>query len=408
MIRPSAILAVSVVSALALVGCGNKNGAVSLCTEVPPPAACMIACDPSPGAAATCPSGFYCDPDGHCDAQCTQGGGQCGDGTCTADGVCDPNPDNGDGGIDSACPDLHFTPMVTTPSIDLVLDRSGSMTMKDITPSRFQALQNGLFGADNGTTTATGAVTATQANVYFGEIMFAGDQSPCTDPSGNTPGTLGITGYSTGRALNNSAMLATLTNNDQPNGGSTPTASAIDMAIADFAATPPPSGSPPIILLATDGQPNSCGGGGGNGPSITAVKAAYTAGIQTFVIGLAGIANQYLQDVANAGTGVATGQNPNCTGCSPYYTADNAAQLSTGLDAIINGVLSCNLTISGNVDPMHASEGTVTFNGMMLTYGTDWTVNGTSLQLIGQACTNFKNATNPTLDAQFPCGAIIQ
>ncbi len=49
----------------------------------------MIACDPSPGAATTCPAGFYCDPDGHCDAQCTQGGDQCGSGyTCSADGQC--------------------------------------------------------------------------------------------------------------------------------------------------------------------------------------------------------------------------------------------------------------------------------------------------------------------------------
>ena len=49
----------------------------------------MQACDSQPGAPNTCPAGYHCTPDGHCDAECTAGGGQCGDGyTCTSDGNC--------------------------------------------------------------------------------------------------------------------------------------------------------------------------------------------------------------------------------------------------------------------------------------------------------------------------------
>lgn len=49
----------------------------------------MQACDPTPGAPNTCPSGFHCSPDGKCDAQCTPGGSECGDGyTCSSDGEC--------------------------------------------------------------------------------------------------------------------------------------------------------------------------------------------------------------------------------------------------------------------------------------------------------------------------------
>lgn len=49
----------------------------------------MQACDPTPGAPNTCPSGFHCSPDGKCDAQCTPGGSECGDGyTCNSDGEC--------------------------------------------------------------------------------------------------------------------------------------------------------------------------------------------------------------------------------------------------------------------------------------------------------------------------------
>jgi hypothetical protein len=49
----------------------------------------MTTCDPSPGAANSCPAGYHCAPDGYCDARCTAGGGECGDGyICTADGRC--------------------------------------------------------------------------------------------------------------------------------------------------------------------------------------------------------------------------------------------------------------------------------------------------------------------------------
>jgi hypothetical protein len=45
---------------------------------------------------------------------------------------------------------------------------------------------------------------------------------------------------------------------------------------------------------------------------------------------------------------------------------------------------------------------------MMLMYGTDWTlVNGNIIRLLGQACTNFKNSTNPMVSASFPCGSVI-
>jgi hypothetical protein len=49
----------------------------------------MTQCDPSPGAANTCPAGYHCAADGFCDALCTPGGNECGDGyICTGDGRC--------------------------------------------------------------------------------------------------------------------------------------------------------------------------------------------------------------------------------------------------------------------------------------------------------------------------------
>ncbi len=225
-------------------GCGPKNFD-SLCNQVPAPAACQQACDPTPGAPDTCPGGYHCSPDGTCDLQCTQGGGECGDGyVCSSDGYCNQDGTGSAPDIDADCPAVHFTPTPVTPSIELVLDRSGSMTATDIAPTRFQALETALFGAQ-------GAVTAAQAKVYFGEELFAGDQTPCTD---GPPGSLYVTGFSAPRALNNATALAAAHREQAADERRvTPTSAAIDTAVADFAANPPPAGSPPVILLATDG-----------------------------------------------------------------------------------------------------------------------------------------------------------
>lgn len=382
--------AVAISFAFALAACGSK-GHQSVCVEQPPPAACSTTCDPN--GANTCPLGFFCNTNGKCDAECTVGGNQCGSNAiCTSDGHCMST----NSGADASCPAVHFTPMKTTPSIELLLDRSGSMSTNDIQPDRYDALHTALTGMN-------GAIKATQADVYFGAALFSGAENPCP-PNAN------LDGFSVPRALNNNNAIDALISANGPNGG-TPTADWITAVQNDFAAHPPPSGSPPIILLATDGEPNDCNGNGTNDPpSIAAAKAAYNAGIRLFIIGLAGLNTQFLQDMANAGTGKPTGQAPNCASCSPFYTANNPQTLAMGLESIINGVLSCDLTLTGMVDPMQASQGTVTLNGMQLTYGTDWTLdpNGMTIHLIGQACATLQNSANPTVDASFPCGAVIQ
>jgi hypothetical protein len=295
------------------------------------------------------------------------------------------NGSNDPGGPDANCPAVHFTAMPAVPSVQLLIDRSGSMDMNDITPTRYKAIQSGI-------NTVVGQL---QAQVYFGASLFTAD-APCPML------------YSTPtRAKNNAAAVATLIASQNP-GGNTPTAPSIDKVVADFMANPPPTGSPPVIVLATDGEPNSCNSGTvDDADSITAAKAAYAKGIRLFILGLAGLNTQFLQDMANAGTGVATGQ-PN----APYYTANNTAQLTTAFQQIIGGVLSCDLAISGGggtVDPNTAMAGTVTLDGTVLTYGTDWNVDmsGTVIHLIGNACAKLKADTNPNVDASFPCGSVI-
>ena len=78
-------------------------------------------------------------------------------------------------------------------------------------------------------------------------------------------------------------------------------------AVADFTG-PAPMGSPPIIVLATDGLPNNCAGGDTQNESVQAARNAYTAGIRTFVLGIAGVNDGFLQNMANAGQGVQANQ----------------------------------------------------------------------------------------------------
>ncbi len=347
----------------------------------------------SPTGANNCSLGYYCGPNGTCTADCAPGSLACPQGQmCTSDGHCIP----GSGGPDTNCPNVHLTASHTTPSVELLIDRSGSMGMNDILPTRYDALHTALTGTN-------GAVTQTQGSVYFGAALFSGDEITC--PPGSN-----LDGYSVPRALNNASAIDTLISNNSP-GGDTPTAEWITAITADWAAHPPPMGSPPITLLSTDGEPNSCSDPTPNDPpSIAAAQASYAAGIKLYIIGLAGLNLQFLQDMANAGTGKPTGQAPGCATCSPYYTANDPTSLAAAFQAIIGGVLSCDLTLSGMVDPSQANQGIVTLNGMMLTYGTDWTLdpNGMVIHLSAAACDMLKNSPNPTVDAQFPCGAVIQ
>src|ERR1041385_3383778 len=134
--RPAACCTVSAMTRVLLFGfvllataCGNKNFPSLCANQVPPPAGCNTPCDPSPGATNSCTPGYHCSADGKCDTVCTIGGNQCGNGyTCTSDGHCIPDGSGSGSNPDiDACPSAHFTATKTTPTVELLLDQSGSM-----------------------------------------------------------------------------------------------------------------------------------------------------------------------------------------------------------------------------------------------------------------------------------------
>ena len=302
--------------------------------------------------------------------------------------IGDDDDDQGSGsntGTDANCPSATFMATPVTPSIQLLIDRSGSMGnyLPGTNTTRYRAMRDALVGAN-------GVVGQLQTKAYFGASLYS-DDSPCPRL------------YTTQqRALSNFSQVQQLIDSQNP-GGNTPTPPAIDQTVQYFAQNPAPMGSPPIIVLATDGLPNSCGGADTQSQSVTAAANAYTAGIRTFVLGIAGVNDSFLQLMANAGQGVAQGQ-PN----AKFYTANSPTELEQAFQSIIGGVVSCELSINGTVDPAQAQGGSVTLNGMQLTYGTDWiVVNGTTIRLLGAACDALKNSTNPVVQASFPCGSVI-
>jgi len=382
--------------------CGGQKSFDSLCAnQVPAPAGCNTPCDPSSAAGgASCPSGYHCSPDSKCDTQCTPTGNQCGDDyACTSDGRCVSHGGSGDPPVDTSCPAVHFTAQKTTPTVQLLLDQSGSMKTAYGTgtnpPTRWQALRTALVDPTNG------VVTKLASKVVFGATLYTGISGTCPDLS-STPD----------RKLNNFTEIQQLLTADPID--NTPTAASIDAVRADFAAHPPAQGSPPIIVLATDGLPDTCldpnpkdatAQAAANAVTVKAAQDAYTAGIKLFFLFVSdNTAGTHPQQMANAGAGL----DP-VMGKAPFYVATNPAEMTAAFNAIVGGVLSCDLKLSGQIDSTQAQSGTVSLNGANLTFGTDWTVDkdGITLHLLGNACNTLKTATNPTVDAVFACGAVI-
>jgi hypothetical protein len=366
-----------------------------------------------PGAPISCPGGYHCSADGKCDLFCTRTGNECGDGySCTADGFCVKNGGGGSNEPDASCPALHFTPTRTTPTVELLLDESSSMKANygpnNTPPTRLEAMRTALVDATDG------VVTKLANQVVFGVSLYTG--------TGNAPPTC-PTLTSQARALNNLQPIRTLLNAATPK-SNTPTAASIDAVVAGFTANPPANGSPKIIALATDGLPDTCSDPSppqqtdptkpldprqlaANATAVAAAQRAYAAGIRLYFlfIGDPAQARNHPQEMANAGAGL----DP-VDGRAPFFIATNPAELTDAFNTIIGGVVSCDLRLDSQLDPKDAPSGTVTINNRVLSYPDEWNLDadGITIHILGNACTMLKAATNPVVDAAFPCGIIIE
>jgi hypothetical protein len=175
---------------------------------------------------------------------------------------------------------------------------------------------------------------------------------------------------------------------------STPTAAAIHSMVAYYQTLS--DGNPHYLLLATDGEPN-CGG-----DAVQEVTDAATAGIHTFVVGIAGGAgDQTLTDMANAG------KEPNTTGTHAYYEATTTADLVNVLSKVAGQLVSC--TFALQKAPDHPDLVEIQGNGMVIPRdkthmnGWDFGPNNMSIIFYGSACSALQMGTITMVKAIYAC-----
>jgi hypothetical protein len=185
----------------------------------------------------------------------------------------------------------------------------------------------------------------------------------------------------------------------------TPTGAALAQVALDLDAVTEPGAK--IIVLATDGEPDTCdqpNPQNGQEEALAAAEMAYDLGISTFIIAVGNqVSENHQQQMANVGTGRARDEDPG----APYYQALDPDSLVDAFDAIIGGFVSCEFTITGEVDPNQACTGRVEIDGQVLECSKDWRLNDpTTLELLGEACDTLQDGEEHVVTANFPCGAV--
>jgi len=325
---------------------------------------------------------------------------------------------------DNSCASVRVQANRVIPTVQLVIDGSGSMEEDFGDTTRWGAVRDALLSE-------TGVVKRLAPVVEFGMSIYqTGGQgmNSCPALTGPPP------------ALNNFDAIdgAWL---DEPD-GATPTAEAMEAVVASMTGTvagPDQVYAPQIIILATDGAPNGCAGGldwalwatctflnpmdpacaglnmmlenDGYVRTLQAAKDAQAKGIDVYVLDLSegGLNQAELQKVANVGVGLEEGATPP----APLYVPSDPAALAAALETIIGGAASCSVTLEGQIKDTTtacSAASTVSLDGEPLTCDdpNGWRiVDPTHIELVGDACTHWLGSTDSGLDARFPCNLVV-
>ena len=324
-----------------------------------------------------------------------------------ADGGPEADAGGGGGGDRpdaSACASVKVDLAPVTPTVMLLVDRSGSMTDPfGAEPSRWDALYGTLMDA------TTGLVARLESAVRFGVATYsARDRENDGQVEGACPRMNVVP-----PALDNYGAIEDVYGGLAPL-DETPTGAAIDAVVPALAAVA--EEGPRILVLATDGEPDTCARPNPNGhaqariDALVAVEDAFAAGIQTYVVSVGGEAvgnpqaEQHMHDLANAGLGLAPDADPP----APLYVALAPDQLVAAFDDIIGGVRTCTFTLEGMVDETYAPSGSVTLDGEELEFGTEWHLTDPrTLELLGAACDTILAGGEHEVEATFTCEAIV-
>ncbi len=301
-----------------------------------------------------------------------------------------PFPDDG------TCGDINAVVDGLTPTVQLLIDQSGSMDANFGNSDRWDSVYSTLMGDG-------GVVSTLQSTIRFGLSLYTSD-------NGNQGGQCPILASVPASLDNRNAMDAVY----QPASpqGDTPTGESIDAVVTLLTADA--SVGRKILVLGTDGQPDTCTDPNPDGMaaqtvannlSLASATAAFEAGIRVYIISVGDqVGAQHLQDMANAGSGLPVGGTEN----AEFFVALNPQDLVDAFGTIVGGAAGCVFTINGQVDTAKASQGLVSLDGTPLEFGVDWIMlDGKSFEVLGGACDTIKDASLHHVSAVFPCGVIV-
>lgn len=289
----------------------------------------------------------------------------------------------------------------------LVLDRSGSMqddnagdTPTAASPSKWSQVVPAV----------TAALTETNADVAWGLKFFPEDGSACTTVTVTPRIDVQI-------APMNAAAVSTAVTATTPDGDGTPTGSAVSTAVTYLQSLS--DNRSKYILLATDGEPscqNPIGSGSNttqaHADAVTAVTAAFNAGIKTFVIGVATTKTNdaaTLNQMAIAGGEAQANPNPLAT---KFYLATSQTELVNAIKTITGQISSCTFPLSPpppvpDKIAVHVADGKAPQDPTH-TDGWDYTDGTyTALQIYGSWCDMVKTAAANMVQIIYGCKDII-
>ena len=280
-----------------------------------------------------------------------------------------------DEGMDgSNCPALDVLLTPQTPTMQIVVDQSGSMQEDFGGMTRWETVTQTLVGGP------MSVVGSLQSEIRFGVSLYTGQDMSCPEIQ------------EIGAQLDAQDEISALFAANGPS-QETPTGEAFSIIAAGVDADPWPGDK--FIVLATDGEPDTCAvpnpdpgtpeAQAARDAVVDAVDAAYQAGIRTYVISVGDdVATTHLQAVANAGAGVAAGE-PDAT----FYQALDEQSLVDAFEDIVAGVRECKLDLDMPLTTELAPSCTVTVNDQPVPYDdpNGWQLDGQlAIELTGAAC----------------------
>ena len=352
-----------------------------------------------------CNDGLFCHATEGCSKLCVQGELSCSNlGVCQENGMCvstNPDPDATVDYIDDAevpdetCASVTVKANPVTPTAILIVDQSGSMDADFMgAGSRWDVLRSFLLEQN-------GLIDSLQERVRFGLAMYSAVSDGDGLPDGECPLITNVAPDFNNYGAISQTYLAANPIDD------TPTGDAIDVIAAGITIDP---NNPTVFIVATDGEPDRCeelDPQNGQEEAVSAVTRAHDLGITSYIISVGTeVSNQHLQDMANAGLGVASG--------AEFWVAGDATTLEDALTSIVvENTLSCDIELEGEITEGDAcAEGTVLLNGAKLSCGdpNGWElVDPSHIRLLGNACTTAKSSGNKVeLEAEFTCKIKIE